>query len=108
MAAAQVFVRADGSVETCIQNVEPEHFGPILAALRRIQDVLLGASLSSRHRPRPRERGAIDTILLASTVQIAGFAAAAYINTNPWIDVLLTVGGEAIAIAASRYAISKL
>lgn len=102
VAAAQVFVRSDGSIETTINNVEPEHIGSILSALRRIHDVLTGVPRQARARRSPRERGVADTYFALSAVQILGFATAVYINTNPWIDVALTVGGEAIAIAACR------
>lgn len=106
VAAAQVFVRSDGTIETAINNVEPEHIGPIVSALRRIQGILLGSSVQTA-RPAPRERGAIDMFLPICAIQIAAFAAAAYINTIPWLDVLLTTGGELLAMATCRYTASK-
>lgn len=101
VAAAQIFVRADGAIETSINNVEPEHVGPILSALRRVRDILEGGSQRATH-PAPRERGFADTFLVVTTLQLLAFSTAAYINTIPWVDVLLTVGCEFTAIATGR------
>lgn len=103
VAAAQVFIRPDGSVETSIKNVEPEHIPPLLTALRRIQDILIGSTLPTAKR-LPKERGMMDGPFLLMLTQIVGVSIATYINTTPWIDVALTTGGQLLALAICRYA----
>jgi hypothetical protein len=87
IAAAAVFLRADGSIETTAIGIEPA------VCMRFAKELDRLARTTRWHADRHRQSGATTLSILIPALLMA----ASYINTVPWLDSLICLLSHAFA-----------
>lgn len=90
VAAAAVFLRADGTIETTAIGIEPAVCARFAAELDRLSRL---TRWHAQRRRAPAQSGWASLAVLLPGILMA----ASYINTLPWLDSLICLGSHAIA-----------